>query len=111
MTAKLHQRDIQPCGICGKGLMHAGSPTAYRVTIDHLIFNPRAIQRQHGLEQMLGGNAALAHAMGTQEAMAEPVTSETVLVCQECAMESPECIAVLHGVALENNGSSEASDA
>lgn len=107
MTTKLYQRDIKPCGICGKGLMHTNCLTAYRVTIDHLLFNPRAIQRQHGLEQMLGGNAAIAHAMGPQEPMAESLSTESLLVCQECAIRHATPLAVVMEAAAEHDDTEE----
>ena len=53
----MKQTEIKPCAACGKGVMHAGAPQFYQVTVQPYLVNVPAIQRQHGLEQMLGGNA------------------------------------------------------
>ena len=99
----LHQRDIRPCLLCGEGLMHSHQMTAYRVTIEHFVFDLGAIQRQAGLEQMLGGNAAIAHAMGPQEAMAKRATSVSALICQQCAMQDGTPLSVLAECAQDSD--------
>lgn len=61
----MKQTEIKPCAACGKGVMHAGAPQFYQVTV------------QHGLEQMLGGNATIAFHIG------EPVV---MFLCQDCGI-------------------------
>ena len=82
----MKQTEIKPCAACGKGVMHAGAPQFYQVTVQPYLVNVPAIQRQHGLEQMLG-NATIAFHMGTQEDIAQPVGEPVVmLLCQYCAI-------------------------
>lgn len=82
----MRQRDIKPCAICGKGVAQGG-PVFVRMQIDRLILDINAINRQVGLEMMLGGSAFLAHAMGPDEDMAKVLEETTVLICGRCQME------------------------
>ncbi|MDT0635068.1 hypothetical protein [Spectribacter hydrogenoxidans] len=84
----LKRNDIQPCALCHKGLMAGNQIAGYRVKIDHMLFDPGAIQRAHGLEMMMGGHVALATALGPDEALAQEVSSSTALICQACALET-----------------------
>lgn len=84
------RRDIQPCCICGKGIMHDNQITFMRVEgLQYLAIDPGAVQRIHGLELFFGGDnagAALAHAMGDDPELAkELMRTENKLVCLECA--------------------------
>jgi hypothetical protein len=83
----LKRRDIKPCALCGKGVMHGGQITFYRLTLDRYVVDMHAIERQHGLEQFMG-SPAIAHAMGPDEDLAKqlPEGAGPVLVCQWCAM-------------------------
>lgn len=88
---KLHglkRRDIKPCAICGKGMMHGGAIDFYRVTVEHYVVDLAAVRRQHGLEQFMG-SPAIAQAMGPDEDLAKRMSDEPVpmLVCSNCAME------------------------
>ena len=92
MTKKppgLKQADITNCQICGQGLMTDHQMVAYRITIDTLVFDLGAIQRQHGMEQMMGAAAGLAQHMGPDEDMAKGLDTTTALVCMGCAMMEP----------------------
>lgn len=83
----MKQTEIKPCAACGKGVMHAGAPQFYQVTVQPHLVNVPAIQRQHGLEQMLGGNATIAFHMGTQEELAVPFGEPVVMfLCQDCGI-------------------------
>ena len=67
--------------------MHSNQLTFFRVTLEHMVVNVRAVQRQAGLEMMIGGHAALAFHMGPQEDMAQRVgDADVFLVCQECSI-------------------------
>jgi hypothetical protein len=80
----MKQRDFTKCLGCGKGVAHAGHIAFYRIKLEHMIINPRAVQRQHGLEMMIG---ALAAHMGPDEDLAQAVgTPINGLVCQSCAL-------------------------
>lgn len=68
-------------------MMHHGTPQFYRVTIQPHLINLPAAQRQHGLEQMLGGNATIAFHRGAQEDIAQPFGEPvTILLCQYCGI-------------------------
>lgn len=92
----MKQPEIKPCAACGKGVMHAGAPQFYKVTIQPYIVNAPAIQRQHGLEMMLAGNSTVAFHMGAQEdiaqAFGEPVE---LLLCQDCGIAEQSVAALL----------------
>ena len=82
----MKQTDIKKCAICGNGMMHLGLPFFYTVRIQRHGIDAGAIQRQNGLEQMLGGCAQLANVMGPQEDMTKPLTEEKDLwICESCA--------------------------
>ncbi len=67
--------------------MHSGIPIFFRVRIERMAVNMGAVQRQHGLEQMLGGHATLANVMGPNEDLAvklgDPVNA---IVCMDCSI-------------------------
>ena len=83
----LKRAEIKPC-FCGQGVAHTGSPVFYRVRLEQFILDGRAVQRQHGLEMILG-NPMIAAAMGPDEDMAKRVQSREVLLCDRCAMTLP----------------------
>lgn len=81
----IKQRDLQPCRLCGHGVMHSGDIAFHRVTIERFVVHVAAVKRQHGLEMMLGPVAA--H-MGPDEDLARthPDLCQTALICQPCAI-------------------------
>lgn len=88
MKRGIKQKDLKPCSICGKGVLHTGIPLFFRVTIERMGASRNAIMRQHGLEMMMGGNALLANIMGPDEDMAQVIdTVQNALVCHGCALE------------------------
>ena len=88
MKTQLKQPDIQHCAVCSKGVMHTGMPLFYQLEIATMGINLDAVQRQHGLEMMMGRAAAVAYHMGPQEPMAEAMGDPTVLhICHQCAMD------------------------
>lgn len=95
---KLYQKDLEPCAMCGKGLMHAGVPIFSRVTVETFGLDARAIQQQAGLEMMLG-HPGLAAVMGPHAAMAARLGQpENMLICQTCGM-SPTRLCILEELA------------
>lgn len=85
-TRAMKQTDFTPCTRCGKGVAHTGVPLFYRVTIERMGIDGRAVERQTGLEMMLGGHAKLAHVMGPDEDMGLPIGPANVgLLCEKCA--------------------------
>jgi len=84
----MKHKDFQPCCICGKGIMHAGTPIFLRITVERLGVDRGAVERAHGLELMMGGNAMLANIMGPNEDLAKVIDSEkNLLVCHPCSSE------------------------
>lgn len=86
----LKQRDIKPCLGCGRGAFHDNHLAAFTVSITSEILNVPAVQRQHGLEMMMGGNALIANVMGRDEDMTKTLGDPVKgLVCMDCAMTMP----------------------
>lgn len=86
------------CTVCGGKITAAGVPLFYRVTIERFGIDLRAVRRQSGLAQFLGGSpqaVAIAEAMGPDEDMAQAMMEPTVVtVCETCSMRSV-CVAEL----------------
>lgn len=84
----IKQTEIRKCVFCGKGVAHDGNILFYRVSIERCGLNRQAIERQSGLEVMLGGHPMLAHVMGAHEDMAKIIDSQKHLwVCLPCGDE------------------------
>lgn len=73
--------------------MHSGQPWFYRATVSQMVVNLRAVQRQHGLEMMVG-NAALARVFSPNEDVAQAASTTTILVCADCALTESLPLAV-----------------
>lgn len=91
----LKHKDFKPCMGCGKGVAHANGLTFYRVKIDRFILDARKIQRAHGLEMMMGGNAMLANIMGPNADLAKQISSHQFLLCDDCSIRGTNAIAML----------------
>ena len=83
--------EIQKCSMCGKGVMHAGIPLFYRLRVETMGVDVKAVQRHAGLEQVFGGGqagAVLANVMGPGEDIAKPLGEPTTkILCQPCAVK------------------------
>lgn len=88
-TTGLSRKDLSKCSLCGEGVLHDGSVCFYRVNVAQAIIDVSAVQRTHGLEMMMGGNAALADVFSPDQDLAQEITSPTVNVCASCMM-SPD---------------------
>jgi hypothetical protein len=96
----MKQNELKKCATCGKGVMHSGDLIFYRVTVERMCVNLPAVQRQAGLEMMLGGHAAIAAVMGPDEDMAAPLNERaTFIVCQDCSVSS--CVAELDQLSID----------
>ena len=64
-----------------------GSVTAYRVTVETFVLNPRAAREVEGLSLMFGGQLALAEAFAPQPdvLVTAPELKSEHVVCIECA--------------------------
>lgn len=84
----MKHKDIKPCCRCGEGVMATGLPLFYRVTIERMGVDMKAVERQSGLEMMLGGNAMLANVMGVDADIAVPIgDAQTGLLCNKCLLD------------------------
>lgn len=100
----MKQSEIEKCVICGKGVMHSGNICFYRIKIERMGVKVKAVQRQHGLELMLG-SAVLASIMGPDEDLAVSITGpDKAIVCDECAIEKSMPLAMLHEYMCRYNG-------
>lgn len=85
----MKHRDFKPCVCCGKGMMHAGGITFFRLRIERFIIDAREVQRAAGMEMMMGGGqagAVLANVMGPNNDLAKQFEDYSVLVCEPCSM-------------------------
>jgi len=83
----MKKAELQKCLLCNKGVMHTGVPLFYRIKIERMVVDLGAIQRQHGLEMMIG-SPVLASVMGPDEDIANSIDKPAeALVCEKCAME------------------------
>lgn len=86
--------DFKPCALCGKGMMHTGLPLFWRVRIERMSIDSRAVQRAHGMEQYMDGVIALARVFEDPD-IATPIAGQTTaLVCETCALQ-PHMLATL----------------
>lgn len=86
----MKHKDFEKCLICGNGVMHCRSPLFYRIKIDHMMMDLKAVQRAQGLEMMMGGGvegSVIANAMGPDEDLAFRFSGDTFLICQECSIK------------------------
>ena len=89
LLKELKHRDVENCTQCNQGVAHNNNLIFYRVTIETYCLEVRNIQRQAGLEQMLGGNALLANVMEVDAAVATRVHDpEPKLICLPCLLET-----------------------
>lgn len=110
MTGLKH-RDFKPCLLCGKGMMHAGSITFFRLTIERQVIDTRAVQRAQGMELMLG-DPRLANVMGPNEDLAKQLDTNTVLICEPCSIHRQERLfGIYEKIGNDNAGAAEADDA
>lgn len=99
MTTAMKERELRAvakCHICDKGFGHTGLPLFWRVQVTRYGVDADAVRRQDGLTAMLGGHAALAQIMGTDDDMAKPIgDSTTITVCESCATDKSVPVALL----------------
>lgn len=89
MAEGMKREEFKKCACCGHGMMACGAAIFWRVNIEMFAINVRAVQKQHGLEMMLG-SPVLAHALGPDEDLAvriEMGDSDPMLVCNDCMLK------------------------
>lgn len=83
----IKQRELKPCALCKRGVAHDGNILFWRIRFDRLGLNVPAIERQHGLELLLG-SPRLAQAMGPDADIAKIIDGDhEALVCEPCVEE------------------------
>lgn len=84
----MKEGDLQPCGVCNKGLMHTGLPLFWKVSIERYGIDAAAVHRQVGLGMMLG-SGRLATVMGPDEDMATRIGDTVdILMCEDCVLQN-----------------------
>lgn len=101
-TTPLDRRELQPCSLCGKGVLHAGTPVFYELAFGTCVADIRSIQQQHGLEQMLGAAAALAPVFAPSTVVAHRLPAVRHLICSDCVLQATPPLVFLDD---ENGGS------
>lgn len=81
----MKRNEFKNCAGCNRGVM-AGGIIFYRVQVEMFGIDVRAVERQHGLEMMIG-NPAIAQMMGPDADLAKPIAPDSpsvMLICAEC---------------------------
>ena len=100
--------DFTPCLKCGRQVGQANPLLFFRVTVQRMMFDHRAIQQTAGLELILR-SPKLADVFAPDNDLAKPLGEpEKFLLCDECAMSSYP-VAVLEELAA-NRRNSDAGD-
>lgn len=85
--AGIKQDEIKPCALCAKGVAHDGNILFWRIRLERAGLHAPAIERQHGLELMLG-SPAIARVMGTDSDIAKVIDGpHEVWICEPCVSE------------------------
>lgn len=80
-------RELATCGLCGRKVLECGSPVFYTLELNQYSIDMNAIQRQAGLEMMLG-SPALAAVMGPDQNFANKISGpHVVTVCNGCVFD------------------------
>lgn len=86
-VSELRPEDLTRCAACGEGLA-TQVPVFYRVTLEQHVVDLAAVQRLGGLVALMGGNQQLAAAFSPDSHYTRRMFSNSMLLCQECAMEA-----------------------
>jgi len=68
--------------------MAVGAIHFYRVTMEQMVLNIPALNRQAGMEMAMGGAAPLAEVMGPNEDLAKGMGIHNVLICGLCGLSN-----------------------
>lgn len=80
--------ELRPCDLCGRGLMHDGVPLLWRVRLERLGIDRRAVQQAAAMELHFGGAVRLARMFADPEVAISVGEARTILVCEACAGET-----------------------
>jgi hypothetical protein len=100
----IKQAEIKPCALCKKGVAHDGNILFWRMRLERAGLDHGAVQRQHGLELMIG-SPAIARVMGTDSDIAKVIDGpHDVWVCEPCVSDK---LTALFFIAEEINEAAE----
>ena len=68
--------------------MHSGLPLAWKLNVQRIGIDARAVQREHGLEMMMGGNVALARVLSPERDFGHVMSTATIILCEPCVMNA-----------------------
>ena len=79
----MKMKDLRPCDKCGGQIV----PVFHIVEVTQAIVDGAAVNREHGMVQMMGGSVGLASVLGRNEDVVKMVPHSTKLIlCQDCGM-------------------------
>jgi hypothetical protein len=79
----MKMKDLRPCDKCGGQIV----PVFHIVEVTQAIVDARAVNREYGMVQVMGGSVALASIMGVNEDVVKMVPhSTTLILCQDCGL-------------------------
>lgn len=101
----MKRRDLKPCAFCSKRLMHTGLPLFWRVSVERMAVDLKAVRTVQGLSTMLG-NEELANVMSGDPNFANSLTPDCaqLLVCETCAVQTNTVVAHLAELASTEKG-------
>lgn len=85
-TTTIDADDIKPCALCGNGLLHAGSPVFYEISIASCVVDLIVARQLHGMELMMG-SIAVARTMAPSTAIAQRLEPSRHFICASCATD------------------------
>lgn len=92
------------CAICHKGVGHNPIPSFWLLKVERHVLDLSTIQRQSGMEMMMGGHVALAQVMGPNAEMTKCLMETvTITICESCGTDSELPIAVIVGDRKEDD--------
>lgn len=81
-------RELATCAACKRKIGATGIPFFYKVKVSRFGLDAAAMERQSGLEMMMGGCVDLAQALSPNEDLAQEVMEEkTFMICEGCSTE------------------------
>lgn len=84
----MKNKDLKPCALCRKGLLHAGLPLFWQLTIQRQGIDGRKLRELQATTHLLG-NFGLAEVMTGNDSITQPVGEPIqLLVCETCATQS-----------------------
>lgn len=80
-------RKYVECSACHKKVGALPIPIFWIINAERHGLDRGAIDRQSGMEQMMGGSVALAQVMGANEDFTKPLADCKLMVCDQCLQE------------------------